>query len=163
MNDTVEIWSVIPGFEKYQVSNLGNVRGPRSLLKPEIMRNGYLRVNIYDTNSKMYARLVHILVATVFIGDKPSEKHQVAHKDGNKQNNNSANLRWATAKENAQDWIEQGINPEGENNGNCKLSDSKVADIRRKHKEGRTVVSLAAEYGIQDYWCSKIVNNRVRV
>lgn len=163
MNDIAETWCVIPGFEKYQVSNLGNVKGPRTLLKPEIMPNGYLRVNLYDTNTKMCARLVHILVATAFVGNKPSEKHQVAHRDGNKRNNNRTNLRWATAKENAQDWIEQGINPEGEMNGNCKLSDSKVADIRRKHKEGRTVVSLAAEYGIQDSWCSRIVNNRVRV
>ena len=46
---------------------------------------------------------VHGLVASIFLGEKPSRFHQVRHLNGNKTDNRVTNLAWGTAKENALD------------------------------------------------------------
>lgn len=98
-----EEWRDISGFEgRYQVSNLGRVRGlvssnnGRKLLnhKPHILRagdnKGYCRVVLLDDSGKRNNRCVHRLVADAFIGN--CDGLQINHKDGNKKNNNVENL-----------------------------------------------------------------------
>jgi len=46
------------------------------------------------------SEVVHRIVATVFHGQQPSEKHVVDHIDTNKRNNRPENLRWVTRLEN---------------------------------------------------------------
>jgi len=130
MTDLVEEWKAVEGFPKYQVSSFGRVQGPRKLLTPEIMPNGYCRVNLYDIGSKLKARLVHILVAKAFLGPKPTPDHEVAHWDGNKQNCRKDNLRWATRMENAADNKRQGVGAAGSGNGNAILTEEQVLEIR---------------------------------
>jgi hypothetical protein len=53
--------------------------------------NGYLLIA---------SEVVHRIVAYAFLGEPPTPKHVVDHKDTNRQNNRPENLRWLTKLEN---------------------------------------------------------------
>lgn len=73
---------------------------------------GYPRVHLTgETGTKRY--LVHKLMAELFLPPKPSEKHQIRHLDGNKENNSVDNLAWGTSKENADDREKHGRTSRG--------------------------------------------------
>lgn len=93
----LEIWKDIKGFEnKYQVSNLGNIRSKNGVLKKQINKtNGYEYVGLVDDNSKTNTKSVHRIVAEAFI-DNPNNYPCVNHKDEIRNNNNYINLEWCT-------------------------------------------------------------------
>lgn len=103
-----EIWKDVKGYEnKYQVSNLGNVRslnyhreGHIQNLKLKQDKGGYVTVGLCK-NSVVKWKKVHRLVCKSFIPN-PNNKSQVNHKDGDKTNNHVNNLEWSTASENTQ-------------------------------------------------------------
>lgn len=100
----VEIWKDIPSYEgKYQASNFGNIKSlnfhrenRNGLLKTQIDKYGYLRVNLYQ-NGKMRNYQVHRLVMLTFKGES---NLTINHKDENKLNNKLENLEYTTIKEN---------------------------------------------------------------
>lgn len=95
-----EQWKDIPGYEgRYQVSDQGQVRGPRGVFKLQQVNSGYLVVRLRKPGART-AYTVHRLVAEAFIGQAPSESHQVNHINGAKTDNCAVNLEWATPKEN---------------------------------------------------------------
>lgn len=98
-----EIWKAIPGYEGYEVSNLGNVKYLDKVLYQGIMKNGYLRVSI---NSKRY--LVHRLVALTFIPNLEN-KRTINHINGIKTDNKITNLEWATDAENLKHALDTGL------------------------------------------------------
>lgn len=113
-----EIWKdiIIDGedySEWYQVSNFGRVKNidrivTRSdgkkcryegkILTPHKDGDFYLQVRIRNEYKRSLKR-VNRLVATVFLPN-PDNLPQVAHIDGNRQNNIVTNLRWSTIKDN---------------------------------------------------------------
>jgi len=110
-----EIWHPCAGYEThYEVSNFGNVRSieryannghnnglrklPSKVLTPAVGKSGYLLVT-FSVDNTQSSQNVHHLVARAFICND-SNKPQVNHKDGNKQNNCLDNLEWVTASEN---------------------------------------------------------------
>ena len=107
-----EIWKDIKGYEnKYQVSNLGNIRSINynntnkpKILKPYI-RNKYLSVRLSKNGKERHVK-VNRIVAETFI-QRP--ELEVNHKDGNKLNNSVDNLEWCTRKENVQHAIRTGL------------------------------------------------------
>lgn len=100
-----EEWRTIPGHEKYQVSNCGQIK---SFHYKGIGR--FLKVRLYGahtkyyhvaltTNKKMKTFSVHSLVALIFIGDRP-EGLVIDHIDNNPLNNHVDNLQYITNKRN---------------------------------------------------------------
>lgn len=109
-----EIWKDIPNYEGYfQVSNLGRVKslarivlwGGKPRREKEKIKNHYINREGYPCvtlckERKSHAFLIHRLVAEAFIPN-PENKPFVDHIDTNKENFSLDNLRWVTAKENA--------------------------------------------------------------
>ena len=100
----MEEFRTVNKFPNYQVSNFGNVMHIKrnKLLKQSIHIKGYYNVWLRntDTDERSFAR-VHRLVAEAFIPN-PNNKLYIDHIDGDRQNNNINNLRWASMTENNQ-------------------------------------------------------------
>lgn len=110
----MEIWKPIKNFERYEVSNYGNVRSrvikKRSrdrnkmpeityrILKPHFQR-GYYTVCI-SNDFFVLKKLVHRLVAEAFIPN-PNNYPVINHKDENGLNNHVDNLEWCDDAYNA--------------------------------------------------------------
>lgn len=94
-----EIWKTINKFEKYEISNFGNLRNKitKNILKPSI-KSGYLCLCIGNDNGYRKSVKIHRIVAQNFIPN-PENKETVNHKDHNRLNNNVNNLEWATTTE----------------------------------------------------------------
>lgn len=155
-------WRACIGFPDYEVSECGDVRritGSRTRQKGCRLRgfidsDGYLRYALLDENGEKQAVIAHRLVAEAFIGPAPSPLHEVAHNNGSRISNHFGNLRWATRKENDLDTIVHGTNRVGEKNGNAKLTEQDVLDIRRVYREIKNhertgkISDLARSYGV---------------
>lgn len=109
-----EIWRPVKGFEGYyEVSNLGKVRSveryvkqsnhlryvPPRIKKENVSRHGYPFVTLCK-NRRSRHYLIHRLVAEAFIPN-PKNKPYVDHINTNPLDYSIDNLRWVTAKENA--------------------------------------------------------------
>ena len=95
----MERWENIKGFENYQVSSYGRVKGKKGILKPILNVYGYYQVMLYK-NKKAYSKRIHRLVLEAFEPEHEPQKNQVNHIDLNKTNNNINNLEWITSKDN---------------------------------------------------------------
>lgn len=71
----------------------------RIYLKPSFDKQGYARVGIYVGNYKTKTIKVHRLIAECFI-ENPSNKKDVNHINGKKDDNRVENLEWCTRSEN---------------------------------------------------------------
>ena len=93
----MEEWKV---FQDYEISNFGNVKNSKRLLKCSINNAGEgYRYFQQHKDGKRINHFIHQLVAKLFIGEKP-EGLVVDHIDRNSLNNNVSNLRYITQAEN---------------------------------------------------------------
>lgn len=109
--DTEE-WRLIPGYERYEVSNLGRVRslyyngGLRRV--PRVLRQnpntgGYPCVQLGQNCTKQ----VHALVALAFVGPRPPGQ-ECRHKNGDKTDARLSNLHYGTRSQNIKDAVAHG-------------------------------------------------------
>ena len=101
-----------PGGSTYRVSNRGVVH--RQLKSGEwkqtgkaIQTNGYRMLGGRPANGNQWHRLVHRLVAELFIPN-PDNLPQVDHWDRNRLNNRVENLRWVMHEQNSQNTVGRG-------------------------------------------------------
>lgn len=162
-----EEWTHIQDYEDYLVSNFGRVKslkkGTEVILRPILDAKGYLRVNLYKDGIRHMLK-IHRLVATTFIAN-PNGLPQVNHKDGNKENNHVDNLEWVTESQNSQHAFNNGLRdaPRGEQNGQHKLTQKDVDEIRKSYIKGDLMFggkALAKKYGVDPITISRIVNNQ---
>lgn len=94
----------VKGFENlYEIDEDGNIYSIKRQLKMKIQWNNKIRYNIITLckDGKHHTKSLHVLVLSSFT-DKPSEFHEVNHKDGNRLNNKLQNLEWMTRSQNIQ-------------------------------------------------------------
>lgn len=156
-----EKWRSVVGYEGiYEVSNIGGFRsldrvhrhnyGGLMLKKGKTLKsrinNGYHAVTLVK-DGVVTQTFLHRIVAKAF-KKNPKNKPCVNHKDGNKSNNKSTNLVWATYLENQRHADATGLRDiRGEKNGRAKLSREDVSTIL-KLQETKTVSEIAKSYNV---------------
>lgn len=94
----MENWKDLKGFEGlYQISDYGNIRNNKFIMKQQTDRYGYKYICLTKNNIQKKFK-VHRLVLETFIGD--GSGLVCNHKDKNKTNNNLENLEWVSILEN---------------------------------------------------------------
>lgn len=154
----------VPGWPQYEVNTQGVVRswfigGTRQQRRRQphykklvTGKDGYLRVTFHEKRKGSAARVetysIHRLVALVFLPTRDATL-DVAHLDGNKANNNAANLKWCTRKENESHKVDHGTKADGSRNGQSKLDERMARAIRELHaKDGLSQSILAERFGV---------------
>lgn len=134
LENQMENWKVIPGYENYAISDCGDVKSLRfnRILKPCNSDAGYLYVNLV-ANKLTKSTAVHRLVIENFVSAKPNENYVVDHIDGNKNNNTVENLQWVSIKENTTRYY---------NNFD------KKAEILKLHTEGLNYKAIQEKVGM---------------
>ena len=152
---------------RFEVSADGRVRNrfnERELSFTTV--NGYLGFATRKTRQdRAYAYKVHRLVLLAFGDPRPSERHVVNHKDGDKLNNRIDNLEWATPSENAQHAVRLGLmQPKrGMDNTGAKLTDEVVRYVRRvyqPHSPRFGARALGERLGVCHSTISRIANRK---
>lgn len=103
----IEEWKDVIGFEdKYQISNLGNIRlKGNNLFKVPIMELSGYYYTYLDGNKISY---IHRLVAQAFIPN-PNNYPCVNHINGTKKDNKVNNLEWCTYSHNNKEAYKLGL------------------------------------------------------
>jgi|DEB0MinimDraft_3_1074331.scaffolds.fasta_scaffold132999_2 hypothetical protein len=144
------MWLEVHGYPDYEVSDLGDVRRITPtyhksraipfLLKARPNSTGYPTVSL-TRDRKAKTHYVHNLVASAFLGPRPSPDQQVAHLDGTRTNNAAINLKWVSPSENQAHKLGHGTLRAGENAYNAKLDAATVLSLRN---ESPSCISAAA-------------------
>lgn len=164
-----EVWKPIPSTNGvYAASSLGRIkrvaggRGTRLGQTRKLQRHpqGYVFVKL-SVGNKRRQPLVHELVAEAFIGPRPHAA-VINHLDGAKTNNRPENLVYATYGENLEHtYTDLGrAVQQGEHNGNAKLTDAQVIEMRKRAHAGETQGALAEAFGVSQPVVSGVVSGK---
>ena len=146
----IEEWRPISGFEGlYEVSNLGRVRSlPRHRVRGCILAGssagkGYRKAILCDKDRQLH-RYIHDIVLETFVGPRPPGM-EGAHRNGKRDDNRLANLRWDTRSGNHADKYIHGTACIGEKHGRRKPNAAQVKTIRAANGDQNVI---ADSFGI---------------
>ena len=152
----------IPAFPAYAVSSDGRCWscwariGSKSVvsedwkqIKPIKMKTGYLKISVSsEVGEKKRQMAVHRLVLELFVG-KPPVGFDSCHNNGDRTDNRLENLRWANRADNLADRLFHGTLNNGTRNGQAKLKESEVVEIRKLASGGARTSDLAKQFGVK--------------
>lgn len=161
----VERWARLPGFDAYEVSDMGRVRrskagkGTRAgrAIKLTVDACGRLVFNANNCGRRVQFK-THRAVMLAFVGPCPAGM-EVAHLDGNQQNNALRNLVYATPKENNGHKAMHGTQPRGSKIHCAKLDDEAVAWMRQNATHVRQA-DMARMFGVSAMTVSQVMANK---
>lgn len=154
--------------QKYEIGSDGSIwsldynhTGQRRKMRGYLDQDGYFY--FYSTVlGKRTKVMVHRIVARLFISMPPTERHQVNHKNGIRNDNRAENLEWVTPSENTlHGWRSNGRkftsamlarnkkSFDGVNNPKAKVTHEIAATIRRlRNEHGWTLEAISNDFGI---------------
>ena len=142
--------------DSYYVSQFGRIKSIDKTSKKEVLINGAKDHRGYHrfgtrTNEGIETKFIHKEVASAFNKQKGKKKPYVVHKDFDKNNNNYRNLKWVDRAELnkylQKKWDHTGY--ERKQGGKSKLTEAKVAMIKKRLLEGKwTKTRIAEKYKI---------------
>lgn len=158
----------IAGFPGYKINIDGDVinKSGHSMhkIKTKNSSTGYYKTKLFIDGKAKYP-LIHRLVAIAFIGNPPTDKHVINHKDGNGLNNSIDNLEWVTNRENIIHAVNHGLcHPrKGSTHPYAKLNDIEVDELISEYRNGTKLKELSHRYGIAESTVSRIATGIRRV
>lgn len=149
-----EKWLSVVEFPEYEVSNHGRIRNAETghVLHPVLDSSGYAMVKLFQ-EKKPYSRRIHRLVLEAFVGPCP-ESFEADHRNGNKLDNRTVNLRWVTRSENQISAVAMGLKPPPTR----KLADGDYQKIHDMLKVGLTHERIGAAFGVSRNYVTMIAN-----
>jgi hypothetical protein len=154
-----ENWKDIPGFEGYQASTLGRIKGKYGrILKLKLDIGSYQRVTVY-IKGKPFNKGVSFLVASAYLPN-PDNLPYVCHKDDVRTNNIPDNLFWGTTQDNVDDKVSKGRQMRGTGYPLSKLTESDVEDIRELRKNKLLLKDIAGKYNVSITLIHKVLNSK---
>lgn len=142
----MEEWKVIPEFDKYEASNLGNIRTLKTgkIRKLQSRKDGYLQIGLY-IHGKVKFQQVHRLIALAFI---PKTGIIINHIDGNKSNNTVSNLEWCDYSYNLKHAVKIGtrVKHNLENHPSTNLKNKDVLNMRKDYEKGLSYKDISKKY-----------------
>lgn len=153
-----ERWQVVPGFDRYEASDLGRIRNRRTgaLITPKPNAvNNYLYVS-FRIGQRTKGMTVHRVILLTFIGPA-NPGQQCRHLNGNRQDCRLGNLAWGTRIENSEDQLRHGTRVMGERVGSSRLKNEDVIYIRSLPRSTNHA-ELAAKFGVAKRTIRDVVN-----
>ena len=93
----MEEWRKIEGYESYEISSLGRVRGKDKILKNQLAGAGYYMVSLYNKGKRSHT--IHRLLGEAFIPN-PLNLSDIDHINRIRTDNRLENLRWVSRSDN---------------------------------------------------------------
>ena len=161
--DSTVTYRIVPEFPNYRVGDDGSVwrrfdqrdrnwrkTGERwRRLKCNRSPRGYVLVRLCSPTRVTNLRPVHRLVLELFVGPCPPGMEACHFPDRDPANNALSNLRWDTAKANAEDRRTHGTLLRGESHRQAKITEDQAREVRRLCDAGEmTYATIARKCGV---------------
>ena len=161
-------WKSLPKYPGIEFSDEGEARsylksgaGSKSLRRePLTLRgttdpDGYIRLNVKDSNGVRKIRGLHQLIAETFLSDSWFEGAIVCHNNGDPSDNRVDNLRWGTRSDNQRDMAKH-------KRAYRQRPDEDIREIRRLASEGVYQRDIAKRFGVSQAYVWEVVHRKRR-
>jgi hypothetical protein len=158
-----EKWKIIEDYEKYSVSNLGNIRNNNTGKKIKGRENisGYLSVHLSDKNNKRMNKSISRIVAIAFL-ENIDNLPEVDHINQIKIDNRVENLRWISRENNQRNkskWQGTSSKYKGISFDNSRNKWRANIYLNGKHNH---IGRFSTEEEAYDAWCNVVIENNLQ-